>query len=55
MQKPQVWSISKARDATAWQRHAERRATMEMGHNCGFGNKAYSWTSIIEAIFEPTF
>jgi hypothetical protein len=36
MQKPQVWSSSKERDATAWQRHVERRATMEMGRNCGF-------------------
>jgi hypothetical protein len=39
MQKPQVWSSSKARDATAWQRHVERRATMEMGRNCGFGDQ----------------
>ncbi len=39
MQKPQVWSSSKARDVTAWQRHVECRATMEMGRNSGFGDQ----------------
>jgi hypothetical protein len=35
-QKPQVWSSSKTRDATAWQRHVERQATPKMGRNCDF-------------------
>jgi len=36
LQKPQVWSSFKAHDATAWQRHVERRATPKMGRTCGF-------------------
>ena len=36
MQKPQEWFSSKARNATARQRHVECCATMEMGRNCGF-------------------
>ncbi len=38
MKKPQVWSSCKAHDATAWQRHVERRATPQMGRTCGFFN-----------------
>ena len=39
--KPQVWPSSTARDATAWQRHVERRATMKLGRNCGFGDHGH--------------